>query len=486
MRFIELLKGMENMIGERTAVAELEIKGLSCDSRTVRPGFVFAALPGARVDGRDYIAAAIENGAVCVLTPAGTKAVAGVLFVEDEEPRRAFAKMAANFYGVQPETVVAITGTNGKTSSVSFLRQIWQHLGHKAAGLGTLGVHGAGFDEAGVLTTSEPVKLHETLKRLADAGVDHLAMEASSIGLEQFRLDGVRIKAAGFTNISRDHLDYHGDMQSYLRAKLRLFAEVVEDGGTAVVNADRPEAQEIVATARKRGLEVLTYGRAGQHIRLLEREAQDDAQRLLLQVEGQKTELFLPLVGAFQVENALCALGLALAVGADRQGALEALERLQGAPGRMQRIGALNNGARVYVDYAHTPDALDNVLSALRAHTGNKLYVLFGCGGERDVGKRAEMGRVASRRADGVIVTDDNPRGEDAAAIRAQIVAATRGGEEIADRGEAIFSAIEKLRAGDVLVLAGKGHEQSQIIGDRVIAFDDAAQAVAAIAELGR
>ncbi|HEY9163477.1 MAG TPA: UDP-N-acetylmuramoyl-L-alanyl-D-glutamate--2,6-diaminopimelate ligase, partial [Magnetovibrio sp.] len=375
------------------------------------------------------------------------------------------------------------TGTNGKTSTASFLRQIWEQLGRKAVSLGTIGLHGAGFDEPGGLTTPDPVKLHETLQRLADAGVDGLAMEASSHGLAQFRLDGVRVRAAGFTNITRDHLDYHGTMQDYLAAKLRLFGDVVAEDGVAVINADVPEAEAVVAMARKRGLEVITYGQAGKRIRVLEREARPGAQRLSLMVGIQNYTIDMPLAGKFQAENALCALGLAIGLGADVDAAVAALTKLEGVPGRMQHVGGAR-GADVYVDYAHTPDALQNVLKALRPHTKNKLHVLFGCGGDRDAGKRPEMGRIASELADHVIVTDDNPRSEDAATIRAQIMAATPNGEEIADRRFAIRTAVQALGAGDVLVLAGKGHEQGQIIGSQVLPFDDVKEAQTAIGEV--
>jgi UDP-N-acetylmuramoyl-L-alanyl-D-glutamate--2,6-diaminopimelate ligase len=481
MWLIDVLKGMEDMIANSAQKPGMDIAGLTCDSRVVGPGYLFAALPGTHSDGRNFIASAVEKGAVCVLGPVGT--VAAVPVLECGNPRSAFARMAANFYPRQPEIIAAITGTNGKTSTAFFLRQIWTQLGRKAASLGTIGVHGAGFNEPGKLTTPDPVKLHETLQRLADAGVDNLAIEASSHGLEQFRLDGVRVRAAGFTNITRDHLDYHGTMQNYLAAKLRLFSDVVEIGGTAVINADVPEAQEVVATALKRGLEVITYGRAGKSICMLEREAKAGAQRLSLVIGSQNFTINLPLAGKFQAENAMCALGLAIALGADVADAVAALAKLDGVPGRMQHVGTVN-GADVYVDYAHTPDALQNVLSALRPHTQHKLHVVFGCGGDRDPGKRAEMGAIAAKLADGVIITDDNPRSEQPAAIRAQILAAAPGAQEIANRHEAIRAAVAALGQGDVLVVAGKGHEQGQIVGAEVLPFDDVMEAKAAIGEV--
>lgn len=481
MWLTDVLKGMEGMIANGAHDLGMDIAGLTCDSRAVGSGYLFAALPGTQSDGRDFITSAVEKGAVCVLGPVGT--VAAVPVLESDNPRSVFARMAANFYPRQPETIAAITGTNGKTSTAFFLRQIWTQLGCKAASLGTIGVHGAGFNEPGKLTTPDPVKLHETLQRLADAGVNNLAMEASSHGLEQFRLDGVRVRAAGFTNITRDHLDYHGTMQAYLAAKLRLFSDVVEIGGAAVINADVPEAQEVVATARKRGLEIITYGRAGNTICVVEREAKAGDQRLSLRIGSQNFTINLPLAGKFQAENALCALGLSIALGADVADAVAALEKLEGVPGRMQHVGVVN-GADVYVDYAHTPDALENVLSALRPHTQNKLHVLFGCGGDRDPGKRAEMGAIAAKLADVVIVTDDNPRSEQPAAIRAQILIAAPRAQEIANRHNAIRTAVAALGHGDVLVLAGKGHEQGQIVGAEVLPFDDVMEAKAAIGEV--
>jgi len=478
MRLIELLLGDETLFDMDVIDGELDIAGLTCDSRAVRPGYLFAALPGTRVDGRDFIDAAVEKGAVAVLAPVGTRADVSV--IEDANVRQRFARMAANFYGDQPAHVAAITGTNGKTSTASFLRQIWQQLGCKAASVGTLGVHGTGFDEPGTLTTPDPVQLHDTLSRLAKGGIDHLAMEASSHGLEQFRLDGVRIEAAGFTNISRDHLDYHGTMQAYLAAKLRLFSQVLDEDGTAVINADSAEGQDIAAAALQRDLQVMTFGRGGQDIQLIAQVAHSDGQTLSLRINDQDVEINLPLAGSFQVENALCALGLAIAMGADARKAAQALESLDGVPGRLQKVGNVR-GAAVYVDYAHTPDALQTVLQALRPHASGKLHVLFGCGGDRDAGKRPQMGEVATVHADRIIVTDDNPRSEDPDHIRAEIISACPTAIEISDRRQAIHNAVQALGDGDVLVLAGKGHEQGQIVGDEVRPFDDVTEAKAAI-----
>ena len=483
MRLIEVLLGDEILFDTDVIDGELDITGLTCDSRAVRPGYLFAALPGAHVDGRDFITAAAAQGAAIVLAPVGTRSD-NIPVLEDANVRQRFARMAANFYGEQPAHVAAITGTNGKTSTASFLRQIWQHLGLKAASVGTLGVHGAGFDEPGMLTTPDPVQLHDTLARLAQGGVDHLAMEASSHGLEQFRLDGVQVQAAGFTNMSRDHLDYHGTMRAYLAAKLRLFSQVVASDGVAVINADSPEGQDVAAVSLKRGLRVMTYGRGGNEIQLNDQIAHADGQTLSLLVNGAAFEINLPLAGSFQVDNALCALGLALALGADTQAAVQALEHLDGVPGRLQRVGNVA-GAAIYVDYAHTPDALQTVLQALRPHTMGKLHVLFGCGGDRDAGKRPQMGAIAVKFADRVIVTDDNPRSENPESIRAEIMTACAQAVEIGDRREAIRYAVQGLGDGDVLVLAGKGHEQGQIVGDEVRPFDDVAEAEAALQEVG-
>ncbi|WP_442917540.1 UDP-N-acetylmuramoyl-L-alanyl-D-glutamate--2,6-diaminopimelate ligase [Magnetovibrio sp. PR-2] len=460
---------------------DLEVAGLTCDSRAVRPGYVFAALPGAKVDGREFITQAQDKGAVAVLAPSGTEA--DIPVIQDDNVRLRFAQMAANFYGRQPEHVAAITGTNGKTSTAAFLSQIWEKLGHKSATVGTLGVHGSGFEEPGTLTTPDPVDLHHTLARLADGGVDHLAMEASSHGLEQFRLDGVKVKAAGFTNITRDHLDYHGTMEDYFAAKLRLFRDVLLDEGVAVVNADCKDMCKVVEAAELRGIKVLTFGRAGKDIRVLERFPTGDGQTITFMMGNQDFNVRLPLAGSFQMENVLCAFGLAVALGANAKDVAAGVETLEGVPGRLQFVGSVN-GASVYVDYAHTPDALENVLNALRPHTQNDLHVVFGCGGDRDTGKRPEMGKVATDLADSVIVTDDNPRSEDPATIRKEILAAASGAQDIGDRHTAIVQAVWKLQKGDVLVLAGKGHEKGQIVGDQVLPFDDVKEAEQAIEEV--
>jgi len=404
----------------------------------------------------------------------------------DDNPRRRFSLLAARFFAGQPETVAAVTGTNGKTSVVSFLRQIWTRLGRQAASLGTLGVVAPGRVVPGSLTTPDPVALHRRLRELARGGVTCLAMEASSHGLDQYRLDGVRVRAAGFTGLSRDHLDYHRSMDGYLAAKLRLFSEVMEPGGVAVVNADAGGADAVRAAAEQRGHRIVTYGAGGDDVRLEGVRPEGQGQRLDLALARRRRSLRLPLVGAFQAENALGALALALATGADADDAASALEALEGVPGRVQKVGLAPCGAPVFVDYAHTADALANVLRALRAHAPGRLHVVFGCGGDRDAGKRPQMGRVAAALADVVIVTDDNPRTEDPAAIRRRILAACPGAREIGDRAEAIGEAVSALAPGDLLVVAGKGHETGQIVGDEILPFDDARVIRAAIEEMDR
>ncbi len=464
-----------------------DIVGITSDSRRVKPGYLFAALPGSRADGRAYIAEAMQRGAAAVLAPPGISiggGAAAVPLIVDDNPRRLYALMAARLHAGQPDTVVAVTGTNGKTSVVSFVRQIWSALGRRAASCGTLGVQTAAGFEGGSLTTPDPVDLHETLRRLAEQGIECLAMEASSHGLEQHRLDGVRLSAAGFTNLTRDHLDYHGSMAAYLEAKLRLFRDVLPPDGIAVINADDPLGGAVMAACRARGQRVIAYGEAGADIRLLKAERAGDGQRLTIDVFGRRQTVRLPLIGAFQVDNALCALGLVLAGGADIDSAIVALEDLTGAPGRLQSVSRLPNGAGVFVDYAHTPDALANVLEALRPYVAGRLFVVFGCGGDRDAGKRPEMGRVAAELADVVVVTDDNPRSESPAEIRRQILAAVPGAREIADRAAAIRMAVAELVAGDLLVVAGKGHERGQIVGAVTMPFDDGEQVQAAVAAL--
>jgi len=467
---------------------DLNIAGLTCDSRKVRPGFLFAALPGANSDGRAFIPQALQSGAGAVLAASGTSLpqTATARLIEDDNPRRRFALMAAAFYGAQPAVMVAVTGTNGKTSTADFARQIWTGLGYKAASIGTLGIIAPGWDNQGGLTTPDPETLHANLKTLANMGVDHACIEASSHGLSQYRLDGVALKAAAFTNLTRDHLDYHGNMEAYGRAKQRLFAELLPLDGAAVINADQPQSQDFIAIAQQRGLTVLTYGRNGAELRLVAAKPLAHGQELTLEIMGNRMDIPLPLAGTFQAHNALAALGLVIASGADPQAAAAQLSRLTGVPGRLQKVTGRQNGAAIYVDYAHTPDALETVLNALRPHVGGKgrLVCLFGCGGDRDPGKRPQMGAIAQKLADLVYVTDDNPRSEDPKLIRDAILETAPRAIEIGERGQAIRAAIAALKSGDVLVLAGKGHERGQIVGSTVLPFDDAEQARLAVAAI--
>jgi len=479
------MKRLSDIMASRTELAisalalerDPPITGLTADSRAVRPGMLFAALPGTARDGRAFIPQAVAGGAVAVLAPKGTVLPAGcegVALIEDANPRRRLALLAASFHGAQPDTIAAVTGTNGKTSTAQFTRQIWQGLGHRAGALGTLGLVADGFPETPSLTTPDPVALHAMLADLARAGVDHLAMEASSHGLDQFRLDGVLVRVAGFTNLTRDHLDYHGSMEAYFQAKAMLFERVMPQGATAVLNADIPEFERLAALCRARKQTVLSFGARGRDLRVVSVAPLPHGQRLGLEVMGRGHSLDLPLVGQFQVWNVLCALGLAIGAGADPEKALATLPGLTGVRGRLELVARPKNDTAVYVDYAHTPDGLETVLKALRPHTTGALRVVFGCGGDRDRGKRPLMGEIAGRLADRVIVTDDNPRSEDPASIRAAVMAGCPAATEVGDRAGAIALAIGELRPGDVLVIAGKGHEQGQIVGAEVRPFDDA------------
>lgn len=479
---------------QEASTRDVEISGLTADSRKVGPGFLFAALAGSKADGAAFITKALERGAAAILASPGAildQAPRGgaVPFVGDENPRRRLSLMAARFYGRQPANVAAVTGTNGKTSTVAFTRQIWELLGLKAASLGTLGLCAGGIERTGALTTPDPVDLHETLAALRDKGIEHLVLEASSHGLAQHRLDGVDIRAAAFTNLSRDHLDYHGDMESYFRAKRRLFDEIMGPGGSAVLNADTPQFPSLKAACERRGQRVIAYGFKGDDIRIEGLSPRPDGQRLTFVLDGRRHDLMIPMPGAFQAGNLLCALGLAVACGAEPEAAAATLPRLEGAAGRMQCVVRHPDGARLYVDYAHTPAALENALSALRPHAGGRLWLVFGCGGDRDAGKRAAMGEIADRLADEIIVTDDNPRTENAALIRRQIIAGIlpkrgRRVREIGDRGQAIAAAVAGLGPDDLLVIAGKGHESHQIVGTERRPFDDAVEARKAVDKL--
>ncbi len=478
MRLADLLADLAPASGLDAADAGCEIAGLSADSRKIGAGYAFFALPGTKADGLSFAADAVARGAAAIIAEqAPEPAFSGVAFVKVADARRALALAAARFFGRQPETIVAVTGTSGKTSVAVFVRQIWQALGHRAASLGTIGLVAPSTVTYGALTTPDPVTLHDTLAALAADGVTHLALEASSHGLDQRRLDGLHLKAAAFTNLSRDHLDYHADLDAYLAAKMRLFEVLLPQGRPAVIDADSAVAARVEALCRARGLEVLTVGRHGAALRLLDARPQALASDLVLEHAGRRISLRLPLAGEFQVQNALVAAGLALATGGAPEPVFAALERLEGVPGRLELVGR-HKEAPIFVDYAHKPDALEKVLKTLRPLTAGRLIVVFGCGGDRDKGKRPIMGDVAARLADVVIITDDNPRSEEASAIRRDILAgmagmATGAFREIGDRGAAIAEAIALLSPGDVLLIAGKGHETGQIVGDKVLPFSD-------------
>lgn len=464
------------------AEAGIRIDAISADSRQIVPGTLFAALPGAKTDGVRFIDMAIEAGAAAILAPIGALKRAGAVWLAAEDPRRELALMAARFYPRQPRTICAVTGTAGKTSVAAFLRQIWEREGRKAASIGTTGVVAPGRSEYGSLTTPDPVELHRLLDELAGAGVSHAAMEASSHGLDQRRLDGVVLAAAAFTNLGRDHLDYHKDAEDYFAAKMRLFAGLLAKGKPAVIFADDPWSKRAADTARAAGGRVLTVGRHGEFLRLNRVEHERHRQFAEIQSGAEIRRIEFPLAGDFQIANAMVAAGLAMATGTPLDMALKALESVKGAPGRLELVGATNEGAPVYVDYAHKPEALENVLTSLRPFTTGRLIVAFGCGGDRDPGKRPIMGEIAARLADAVIVTDDNPRSEDPAAIRRAVLAAAPGAREIGDRREAIGVAVAMLGAGDCLVVAGKGHEEGQTIAGKTLPFSDHAEVRAALA----
>lgn len=454
--------------------ADVEISALTLDSRQVKPGHLFAAMPGSNVDGIKFVPAAIEAGASAVMIADDADiGDVSVPVVRAQDVRRSISLAAARFFGAQPATMAAVTGTAGKTSVASFLRQIWQQLDHRAAMIGTTGVFAPGRNDYGSLTTPDPVRLHELLAELATDQVTHCSMEASSHGLDQRRLDGVRLAAAGFTNLGRDHLDYHADLHEYLAAKLRLFDTLMEAGQPAVVFADDPFSDPVIAACKRRGLDLCTVGHKGNFLCLKRLEQHRYSQIGEIEHAGQIHRIELPLAGEFQMSNALVAAGLAIATGSDSAAALAALENIKGASGRLELIGQTADGAPAYVDYAHKPEALENVLEALKPYTTGRLIVVFGCGGDRDPGKRPIMGEIAQRLADVVIVTDDNPRTEDAADVRSQILAAVPKATEIGDRREAIEFAVGQMQSGDSLVVAGKGHEEGQIVGTQTLPFSD-------------
>ncbi|HEX9859155.1 MAG TPA: UDP-N-acetylmuramoyl-L-alanyl-D-glutamate--2,6-diaminopimelate ligase [Paracoccaceae bacterium] len=470
---------------------EARVTGLAVDSRAVRDGFLFAALPGARVHGGEFIQYALRMGAAAVLTDAeGARLAAGVLeaspaaVILAEDPRQTLAYAAALWFGAQPETMVGVTGTNGKTSVATFTRQIWTALGHAAINIGTTGVEGA-WQAPSPHTTPEPITLHRMLADAAAAGVTHAAMEASSHGLDQRRLDGVRLRAAGFTNFTQDHLDYHGTFEAYFDAKAGLFARLLPEDGVAVINLNDPRGADMAAIAIGRGQRVLSVGHAaGCDLRITGQRFDATGQDLRFDWQGQPHQVRLNLIGGFQAENVMLAAGLAIGAGAAAGDVFAALPVLSGVRGRMQLAATRTNGASVFVDYAHTPDAVATALQALRPHVLGRIVIVFGAGGDRDTGKRPLMGQAAQAHADVLFVTDDNPRSEDPGAIRAAIMAACPEANEVGDRAEAILRGVDALGPGDALLIAGKGHETGQVIAGDVYPFDDVEQASVAVAAL--
>jgi UDP-N-acetylmuramoyl-L-alanyl-D-glutamate--2,6-diaminopimelate ligase len=483
MKLSELLDGLTTLDAHSGAI---DAAGVTADSRKVKPGDLFVAVPGTRADGLSFAVQAAAAGAAAIVGEDGPPALPpGALFVKVDNARRALSLIAARVYPRQPNTIAAVTGTSGKTSVAAFTRQIWAALGYEAASIGTIGVVTGKREVYGSLTTPDPVDLHRMLSELAGEGVTHLAIEASSHGLDQHRLDGVRIAAGAFTNLSRDHLDYHPSVEAYLEAKLRLFEALVTAGGSAVIDVDHEHSGAVVAAAKKRGLNILTVGRNGDGIRLIDTAIDGFAQAVTVEYAGRRHQFRLPLVGGFQVENALVAAGLAIATGGAAADVFAALAALKGAKGRLDLVGE-KSGAPVFVDYAHKPDALEKAIEALRPYVKRHLVVVFGAGGDRDKGKRALMGAIAAKHADRVIVTDDNPRSENPASIRATIVeGASRASNvrEIGDRREAIRGAVAALEPGDVLLIAGKGHETGQIVGGKTLDFSDHEEVEAALRE---
>jgi UDP-N-acetylmuramoyl-L-alanyl-D-glutamate--2,6-diaminopimelate ligase len=456
--------------------SDSQVTGFAIDHRQVAPGTVFGAFPGARFNGEDFIPAAVSSGAVAVVARAEAE-VNGAPHLAADEPRREFARLAAKFFKPFPKTVIAVTGTNGKTSNVELTRQLWRMAGHHAASIGTLGVTTADDQVTTGLTTPDIVTFLSNMAGLAREGVTHAAFEASSHGLSQYRTEGLPVEAAAFTNFTRDHLDYHGTMHAYFEAKMRLFSEVLEPDGTAVIWADDPKSGEVARRCEARGIRRLTVGKKGEALRLIERAPTQLGQQLTIEADGKRHVLNIPLIGAYQAANTLTAAALVLATGGDLAQTLANLARVQPVRGRLERAVITRAGAPLYVDYAHTEDALESAIEALRPHAKGRLITVFGAGGDRDVGKRPQMGAVAVRMSDLVIVTDDNPRSEDPAAIRRDILAGAPGAREVPGRREAIAAAVAEAGPDDIILLAGKGHEQGQIVGDKVLPFDDVAVA---------
>jgi UDP-N-acetylmuramoyl-L-alanyl-D-glutamate--2,6-diaminopimelate ligase len=467
MRLSNLIPGLDGEAGEQT------VTGFAIDHRKIAPGNIFGAFRGAKFNGEDFIEAAVAAGAIAIVADPEAQ-VEGAVHIADEEPRRLFAEMAARYFTPTPTHVAAVTGTNGKTSIAELTRQLWRMDGYNSASIGTLGVTTADDQVKTGLTTPDIVTFLSNMSGLAREGVSHAIFEASSHGLSQYRTEGLPVQIGAFTNLSRDHLDYHGDMDSYFEAKMRLFDEVVSSDGTAVIWADDdPWSGKAIQRAMDRGLELFTVGEKGTTLRLVSQTPTHLGQVLMVKAQGNTHRISLPLIGAYQAANILCAAAIVLATGGQLENIFDHMQRVQPVRGRMERAVITRAGAPVYVDYAHTPDALRAAIEALRPHVTGKLITLFGAGGDRDKGKRPEMGKIAMEMSDHVIVTDDNPRSEDPATIRAEILAGAIGAEEVADRRAAIAKAIDMAGPQDIVLLAGKGHEQGQIVGDRVIPFDD-------------
>ncbi|AEI37340.1 MAG: UDP-N-acetylmuramoyl-L-alanyl-D-glutamate--2,6-diaminopimelate ligase [Zymomonas mobilis subsp. pomaceae] len=461
------------------------VRGCAVDNRQIQQGYIFGAFPGVKVNGEDFIPQAIAAGAVAVVARPEAR-IKGAIHLVSDEPRKTFAEIAARFFAPFPSVIAAVTGTNGKTSVAELCRQLWQMAGYNAASIGTFGIISPQEHLNTGMTTPDIITFLSSASKLAKENVSHLIFEASSHGLAQYRSDGPRVMAGGFTSFSRDHLDYHGTMDAYLAAKLRLFDERVASDGTAVVWADDPVSASVIAHVQKRGLKLIDVGEKGGALRLLDKKADSQGQHLSLSAQGKSYKVRLPLIGSYQVANALVAAGLVIATGGDVEKTLSNLSRLKPVRGRLERAADTVKGAAIYVDYAHTPEGLRAAIDALRPHTKGKLFVVFGAGGDRDRGKRPEMGRIAVTLADHVIVTDDNPRGEVAADIRQEILAGADGAQEIEGRKAAIFSAVQQANKGDIILIAGKGHEQGQIIGRgenmRILPFDDVTVAKEAVA----
>ncbi len=486
---IDVIRASSDVVETPPAAATLAITDITADSRRVTKGALFVALKGTKTDGTQFIEQAIRSGAAAILCDANPSPHRGEgtpVIIRSNNARRSLSQMAAAFYGKQPRHVVAVTGTDGKTSTSDFFRQFWHYLGNSSASIGTLGILSGSGEEMypESQTTPNPVLLHKMLAEMAGKKIDYVAMEASSHGLDQFRLDGVTLEAAAFTNVTRDHLDYHLTEEAYFTAKARLFSEVLPVGKTAVLNQDDTKYAALADLCEKRNLRIVGFGKSGKDYTIKAIVPVAQGQTALMDIHGKPYRLEIPLAGAFQVFNIAAALALVEATGGKLEEALAVVPKLKGVPGRLEKVASLASGAAIYIDYAHTPTALANILKTLRPHTQDKLHVVFGCGGDRDQGKRPEMGKAANQLADGITVTDDNPRSENPAVIRKAILSACPRGKEVADRRQAIYAALKELEAGDILVIAGKGHEKTQTVGDKVMPFDDAQVAREGVKEL--